>query len=169
MTDWDPQRDAYRMEPVQNFVAEVQRRLAEKKLSKDDLVVLMCRSGDRSSRAANRLAEAGFTHVYSVVDGFEGDLGTGAAPSTAGRTPGCPGVTSSTRRRCISPTEARPIFPRASGLSIRQGRPISSSEVPRVRGSDGRDAKSDSGLRERQPRRCRLRRASNWLPASTGR
>lgn len=75
MTDWDAQRNAYRMEPVQNFVAEVQRRLAEKKLSKDDLVILMCRSGDRSSRAANRLADAGFTRVYSVVDGFEGDLG----------------------------------------------------------------------------------------------
>lgn len=75
MTDWDAQRNTYRMEPVQNFVAEAQRRLERKKLSKNDLVVLICRSGDRSSRAANRLAEAGFSRVYSVIDGFEGDLG----------------------------------------------------------------------------------------------
>lgn len=75
MTDWDPQRNAYKMEPNQNFVAEVQRRLDQKKLSRNDVVVLMCRSGDRSSRAANRLSEAGFTRVYSVIDGFEGDLG----------------------------------------------------------------------------------------------
>ena len=34
----------------------------------------MCRSGDRSAAAANQLAEAGFTAVYSVVDGFEGDV-----------------------------------------------------------------------------------------------
>lgn len=74
MTDWDEQRQSYRLEPVQGFVAEVNRRLAEKGLNKNDLVILICRSGDRSGRAANRLAEDGFTKVYSVVDGFEGDL-----------------------------------------------------------------------------------------------
>ena len=74
MTDWDAQRNAYRLEPMQNFVPEVSRRLAEKGLTKDAVVVLICRSGDRSSRGANRLAEEGFTHVYSVIDGFEGDL-----------------------------------------------------------------------------------------------
>ena len=38
------------------------------------MVVLICRSGDRSSRGANRLAEEGYTRVYTVTDGFEGDL-----------------------------------------------------------------------------------------------
>ena len=33
----------------------------------------MCRTGRRSAMAANLLAEAGFSHVYSVIDGFEGD------------------------------------------------------------------------------------------------
>lgn len=74
MTDWDAQRNAYKLEPVQNFVPEIQRRLAAKGLNKDSVVVLICRSGDRSSRGANRLAEEGFTRVYSVVDGFEGDM-----------------------------------------------------------------------------------------------
>ena len=74
MTDWDPQRNTYRLEPMQDFVPEVNRRLREEGLGKTDIVVLICRSGDRSSRGANRLAEDGFSRVYSVVDGFEGDM-----------------------------------------------------------------------------------------------
>lgn len=58
---------------MQDFVPEVNRRLRDKGLAKTDIVVLICRSGDRSSRGANRLAEDGFSRVYSVVDGFEGD------------------------------------------------------------------------------------------------
>ncbi len=74
MTDWDAKRGMYQLEPVQDFVPEMQRRLQAKGLAKTDVVVLICRSGDRSSRAANRLAEDGWTRVYSVVDGFEGDM-----------------------------------------------------------------------------------------------
>lgn len=74
MTDWDPQRGIYRLEPLQDFVPEVARRLAQKGLAKTDAVVLICRSGDRSSRGANRLADDGYTQVWSVVDGFEGDM-----------------------------------------------------------------------------------------------
>lgn len=74
MTDWDAKRGMYQLEPVQDFVPEMQRRLEAKGLARTDPVVLICRSGDRSSRAANRLAEDGWTQVYSVVDGFEGDM-----------------------------------------------------------------------------------------------
>lgn len=74
MSDWDAQRSAYKLEPMQDFVAEVMRRLQAKQLTRADTVVLICRSGDRSGRAASRLTEDGFTKVYSVVDGFEGDL-----------------------------------------------------------------------------------------------
>ena len=48
MTDWDAQRGIYRLEPLQDFVPEVNRRLAQKGLAKTDTVVLICRSGDRS-------------------------------------------------------------------------------------------------------------------------
>lgn len=74
MTDWDDKRASYKLEPFQDFVPEVRRRLEEKGLSTSDVLVLICRSGDRSARAANRLAEIGFAKVYSVVDGFEGDI-----------------------------------------------------------------------------------------------
>ena len=50
-------RGIYQLEPLQDFVPEVNRRLAQKALAKTDVVVLMCRSGDRSSRGADRLAD----------------------------------------------------------------------------------------------------------------
>ena len=84
MTDWDAQRNAYRLEPMQDFVPEMQRRLRDKGLSKTDIVIVICRSGDRSSRAANRLVEDGFTRVYSVVDGFEGDMSKDARRTVNG-------------------------------------------------------------------------------------
>ena len=74
MADWDAQRSSYRLEPMQGFVPEGSRRLAEKGQTKNAVVLLICRSGDCRSRGANRLAEDGFTYLYSVVDGFEGDL-----------------------------------------------------------------------------------------------
>jgi rhodanese-related sulfurtransferase len=84
MTDWDAQRGMYRLEPLQGFVPEVNRRLAQKGLAKADTVVLICRSGDRSSRGANRLADDGYTQVWSVVDGFEGDMGKDGRRSVNG-------------------------------------------------------------------------------------
>jgi rhodanese-related sulfurtransferase len=56
-----------------DFAAWTDRRLSAKGLNKTDPVVLMCRSGNRSAAAADILTAAGYTQVYSVADGFEGD------------------------------------------------------------------------------------------------
>ncbi|MBF0620517.1 MAG: rhodanese-like domain-containing protein [Magnetococcales bacterium] len=40
---------------------------------KDKPIVLICRSGHRSIDAGNFLLENGFTLVYNVLEGFEGD------------------------------------------------------------------------------------------------
>ncbi|MGH8707851.1 MAG: rhodanese-like domain-containing protein [Burkholderiales bacterium] len=37
-------------------------------------VVLICRSGNRSVEAGSELERSGFTQVYNVLHGFEGDL-----------------------------------------------------------------------------------------------
>ena len=71
---WDEKAGRFRLEFNNDFDAEIARRLAEKGLGKNDMVILICRSGDRSSKAANLLAELGYSKVYSVVDGFEGDV-----------------------------------------------------------------------------------------------
>lgn len=51
-----------------DFVAEV-----AKLAGPTDTLLLMCRSGDRSAMAVNKLATAGFKNVYTITDGFEGD------------------------------------------------------------------------------------------------
>ena len=71
---WDNAKATLKLEPNPDFIPEVRRRLAAKRLGPNDTIVLICRSGDRSAAAANLLAEAGFKSVYSVVDGYEGDL-----------------------------------------------------------------------------------------------
>ncbi|WP_374340901.1 rhodanese-like domain-containing protein [Azonexus sp.] len=73
MTDWDDKRHMYKLEPNQDFVPELERRLKEMGLGKDATIILVCRSGDRSSKAADRLQMAGYGKVYSVAEGFEGD------------------------------------------------------------------------------------------------
>lgn len=71
---WDEKAGRFRLEFNDAFDAEVARRMAAKGLGKNDTVILICRSGDRSSKAVNLLAELGYTKVYSVIDGFEGDV-----------------------------------------------------------------------------------------------
>ena len=73
MSDWDDKRFMYKLEPNQDFLPELERRLQEKGLGKEASIILICRSGDRSSKAADRLLAAGYTKVYSVAEGVEGD------------------------------------------------------------------------------------------------
>lgn len=73
MSDWDERRTMYKLDPNQDFVPEIEHRMKELGLGKDSPVILLCRSGDRSSKAADRLQAAGYTKVYSVPEGFEGD------------------------------------------------------------------------------------------------
>ncbi|WP_323117894.1 rhodanese-like domain-containing protein [Burkholderia alba] len=49
-------------------------RELEAKTGKDAVVLLLCRSGNRSALAAEAAAKAGFTQVYNVLEGFEGEL-----------------------------------------------------------------------------------------------
>jgi rhodanese-related sulfurtransferase len=72
---WDKKNNRYAMSPNSDFVSAVTALADRQHVTKADSVVLICRSGDRSSRAANLLQEAGYAKVYSVVDGFEGDMG----------------------------------------------------------------------------------------------
>jgi len=74
MTDWDGSRGFYKLEPFNDFAPEVARRAKEKGLSKEDPIVVICRSGERSARAADLLTSLGYAKVYTVVNGFEGEL-----------------------------------------------------------------------------------------------
>jgi rhodanese-related sulfurtransferase len=71
---WDAKAKRYELEPNSDFLVAVAARAASKGLSKSEPIVLICRSGDRSAKAADLLMQAGYTQVYTVTDGFEGDL-----------------------------------------------------------------------------------------------
>lgn len=49
-------------------------RELETKVSKDAVVLLLCRSGKRSALAAEAATKAGFTSVFNVLEGFEGEI-----------------------------------------------------------------------------------------------
>jgi len=82
---WDDARNGFELTPNPDFVAEVGRRVFAKGLTRDDPVVLMCQGGGRSAKAADALTAAGYTLVFSIVDGFEGDIAT-AGPTKGQRT-----------------------------------------------------------------------------------
>ena len=51
------------------FVREV-----EHKFDKNEVLLLLCRSGKRSALAAEALAKADFSNVFNVLEGFEGEI-----------------------------------------------------------------------------------------------
>lgn len=71
---FDAAKGTYKMEVNADFGAQVGEMLAVGSLTKDTPIILICRSGSRSARAADLLADLGYTSVLSVVDGFEGDM-----------------------------------------------------------------------------------------------
>jgi rhodanese-related sulfurtransferase len=66
--EWDAEKAKFPMQLLPDFVARV-----EEVAKPGDTILVMCRSGGRSAIAANLLAKAGFTHVYNIIDGMEGD------------------------------------------------------------------------------------------------
>ena len=73
--EFDEKKGTYKLSVNPDFAAKVEALVADRGLGKDATLILMCRSGSRSAKAANLLAKLGYAHVYSVVDGFEGDKG----------------------------------------------------------------------------------------------
>jgi len=73
ITQWNEMKSEYMMAVNKNFVADIGARVASKGLGKDDVIILMCRSGNRSAKAVNLLADAGYTRVYNLAEGYEGD------------------------------------------------------------------------------------------------
>lgn len=65
---WNAEKKSPAMRLNPDFVSQVKQHSKT-----TDTILIMCRSGGRSARAVNALAEAGFKDVYTITDGFEGD------------------------------------------------------------------------------------------------
>jgi len=74
-SEWDSKIKEYKRDFNSGFVGQVETLLAKVGLAgkKDARIILMCRSGDRSARAADLMAKSGYTNVWSAIEGFEGD------------------------------------------------------------------------------------------------
>ena len=66
------------MEINVNFESEI----LESGINKQDIIFLICRSGNRSSDAAEFLTSRGFTNCVNLTDGFEGEIGPNHQRST---------------------------------------------------------------------------------------
>ena len=66
LTFWNEKTQSF--EPNENFVKDIQERF---KMS--DVLIFICRAGGRSLKAAEDSFQAGFSNVYSVKEGFEGE------------------------------------------------------------------------------------------------
>lgn len=70
---WNEKKKKFNMEANSNFALVFDDMIKAKGLKKDSKVIVMCRSGSRSAKAAKLLNGLGYKNVYSIIDGFEGD------------------------------------------------------------------------------------------------
>lgn len=73
MAIWDERDNAFGLEANLDFIPQIEALFKAKGIGKDSPIIVMCRSGNRSATAVTLLAKYGYTQVYSVVDGYEGD------------------------------------------------------------------------------------------------
>lgn len=71
--EWSTEQGEYLQQANPHFVKDVEKRLTQAGLTKNDPVILICRSGVRSNSAAGLLQLYGFKKAYTVIDGYEGD------------------------------------------------------------------------------------------------
>jgi rhodanese-related sulfurtransferase len=72
---WNPASNTLKMQRSPAFVEQVRSALARLDGPTDPVILLLCRSGRNSAIAADALTAAGLMRVYTIVDGFEGDIG----------------------------------------------------------------------------------------------
>ncbi|MEE9426526.1 MAG: rhodanese-like domain-containing protein [Paracoccaceae bacterium] len=70
---YDVQKASYPMQTDPEFRSSFRNFAASREMDMDTPIVLICRSGGRSAKAADLLYKWGYTNVFSVIDGFEGD------------------------------------------------------------------------------------------------
>ena len=72
---WNEKKSVFAMEVNPHFADEVEKALVARNLPKETPIVLMCRSGgERGAPSARALEGKGYTRVYVVTDGFEGEI-----------------------------------------------------------------------------------------------
>jgi rhodanese-related sulfurtransferase/cytochrome c553 len=71
--EWDEKKQRFKLRPNSEFTTRVNALVEQRGMDKETPIYLICRSGSRSAKAANILSLAGYSRIYVVTDGFEGD------------------------------------------------------------------------------------------------
>jgi rhodanese-related sulfurtransferase len=75
-TEWKMKKDGvhgtFRMVKNPDFAQAVKNLVKHRNLTQDTPIIIMCKGGIRGPWAAKALYKAGFTQVYTQVEGFEG-------------------------------------------------------------------------------------------------
>ena len=72
VSQWDSESMSYAMVANPDFDKQVTQRLSQLDVKQDAPILMMCRSGQRAAKAAERLSALGYTQVIAISDGFEG-------------------------------------------------------------------------------------------------
>lgn len=81
---WDDSSGGWAMARNPSFARDVGERLARFGGDRNTPILLLCRAGEYSARAADELAALGYSRAISVIDGFEGDVGPDGRRSVNG-------------------------------------------------------------------------------------
>ena len=73
MPEYDDAKGTYKLELNPDFPGDFENYAKSAGITLDTPIILMCRSGSRSARAADLLSKMGYSNVYSLIDGYEGD------------------------------------------------------------------------------------------------
>ncbi|MGD9171454.1 MAG: rhodanese-like domain-containing protein [Candidatus Thiodiazotropha sp.] len=71
--NWSEEKKTFKLQKNSDFLASVEKLVKAKGGNKNTSIIFLCRSGSRSAKATNLLAQNGYSKVYTVTDGYEGD------------------------------------------------------------------------------------------------
>lgn len=80
----DRETGQYKMTPNRDLIRNFEQLLQAKGKTKSDPLFVTCRSGSRSANVVRKLIEIGFTNVWNLTEGFEGDKNAEGARAVNG-------------------------------------------------------------------------------------
>ena len=89
-THFDETLGEYRLVDNPDFLAQIEDTIFEFAQTRDAMIILSCGSGRRSAQAAEILIKAGFSNVWHITDGYEGDTKPGMNEHNAWQLAGLP-------------------------------------------------------------------------------
>jgi len=87
---FDPELGEFILEDNPNFAAEILDVLEAENKTREEMIILTCGSGMRSAKAVERLVALGYTDVWHIPDGYDGEDKPGLNTQNAWKLAGLP-------------------------------------------------------------------------------